>query len=251
MYQHTETITLSSSIIYTIYQMSFASDVFINVVNANTFAVEYSLERIGGRYNSLFQTQFAVDNEKGLIYFSPSAVGLTIKITYYTDGKVNPFHASENLFQTVTRIITWSNKRILDGLYIYIYDEDPEHIKRVARGSIVYNDNIYVSKENILNFNELSPPRMTNVYRGYLLFINDTILDDELDINTKIINNIGRLTSTGVHDSTLAAKNDLLNKYHTLYPNFPILTIAYMYQKIVVGNSREFIVDYDHESRVL
>lgn len=250
MHLYTETITLKSSILYTIYQMSFASDVTIDILNPETFEVDYHLDRIGGRYNSLYQTQFAVDNEKGLIFFSSSSVGCIAKITYDTTGEINPFHASENLFSTIARILTWSNKRICDGLYIYSYPDDLDYIKRLERGSFIYNGYVYVCNERVLNFTELSPPRMKNLYRGYYVYINDATMYENLDKKTKSLTGASVLVSSGIHENTLQAKYDVLARYDAMYTS-PALSVAYMYQSIRSDNTREIIIDYISESRVL
>lgn len=250
MYLHTETIKITSSLFYTTYLMTFSSDVFVDKLNDNTFIPEYQLERIGGKYNSLFITQYAVDTEQGLIYFASASVGLTFKIQYYTNGEINPFNMSSNLNQIITRLMLWSSKRICDGLYINEYDEDASYLKRLEGGSVIYNNNIYAVKKTILNFNELSPPRLLNLYRGYYFFINNYILSTYLNTRTQTISNIGILTSSGIYETVGQAKLDVLDRYATLYSD-PPLEIAYLYQSIGNDNMRTFIIHYIKESRVI
>jgi hypothetical protein len=209
----------------------------------------FKYEQVSGLYNSLYINQFSVDVEKGIFYFNPSNINTYVRIEYYTSGDQNPFHISSNLMSYVTRIIQWSNSRIVDGLYFYKGEFDSQEVFRLKGGSILYNGSLYVCKDLIMDFKDLASPTINNVFRCYYFFINEEILSNYLDEQTLILNSVGEIHSQMLYDTMRDAKNDVDKLYNDKYFSDP-LGIAYVYLRIT-GRNYNFWINYVNDSRVL
>lgn len=249
MYRKEEIILVDSPVIYLRYILATS--------NVQAFLYDYTkhediqeLQRVATLTISLFNTQFAVDEDKSSIYNAPAIVGQYVRIVYYSEGESNPFYASSNLHAFITQVLRWTANRVSEGIYLTTKECDCAHLRSIQPGSFVYENRFCVYPGDVFDIRLQSPPTIINKFKAYYLFINQEIVDTYLNQQEQILTKLGSITSSTMHDTTGAAKLDVLSLYDNMYETTPI-EIAFVYIKLTETMSYDLWVEYPQKSRTL
>jgi len=207
------------------------------------------LTRVNGRYNTLFETEYSVDLDKGQFYMSPSSIGKTYEFVFFTHGESNPYHLSSDINIYIRKILAWTETRICDGMYFFRYASDEDYMWRVRGGSILYNSRLYIYPDSMFDVRYVSPPTVQNKFRCYQFFVNEDLISSYVDTKTKTLTTLGVLPSSGIYNSMNEAKTDVISRYTSLYES-ESLDIAFMYINILNGDYRYWI-EYPTEGRTI
>ena len=253
MYLETENTILTNTIYYT--NNIIVSSEPITVYKIDTVADErIELSRntapVSGNI-SLFENQYTVNEESGILYFPLNLVGQSIEIRYFTEGNINPFKTTGNIGNFIERFISWGNNRIIDGLFLYQNVYDKSHNRHIKRGSFVINGNYYIVNDITLNFRNHGVPSVRGRYNCVYFFINPTIVEDYLSENNKELVNVGILTSSTHHETQNEARTDVIARYTTTYGNINTLRIAFVYVLVDDDNNILYWTEYPKDSRLV
>jgi hypothetical protein len=249
MFRKEEVVLVGSPIVYMRYIM--AHD------NVQMFLYNYSLkedilemERVNTLSSSLFNNQFAVDEDTSSTFVAPSTIGQWIRVVYYSEGKQNPFYASSNLHKFIEQVLRWTANRISEGIYLYWAPCDPPWKRIINEGSFVYENQFYVYNGGLFDIRQHAPPTTKRRFKAYYLFINQEIISSYLDGQSQILSQIGILPSSTSHDTVDSAKLDVLTRYQNMYESEP-LEVALIY--IQLSDSLEYNVwiEYPPATRTL
>lgn len=249
MYQQIEIVTLDSSIYYSKKVIENGTVLVVETYDTANDKVILTLEKISGTFNSLYATQYSVDVDKGLFYMSPMNTGSTIRITYYTEGEINPFYVSSNISVFTKKMLTWSENRICDGLYLYRSDTDENRTWHFKGGSFILEGLLYVVIDHFLDIRYMSPPTISNKYSAYYFYVNRDVVVDSLDNKTKILNKVGMLQSSSLYAKMSEAKTDVLGKYASTH-TVDALPICFLYV-MQSNNMYQYWVEYPSSGRVI
>lgn len=250
MYRKEEIVYVDSPILYLRFGLT-NDNVSVWLYNTSLSEDVYSLDRVHTLSISLFNNQFAIDDDKNALFFSPSIVGNYVRIAYYSEGDQNPFYASSNLHQFITKVLAWSGNRIIDGLYIHWTGcSNDISSKTIQAGSVIYNNQLYIYPGGTFDIKLHAPPTIRGTYRAYYLFVNEELLSDKLNRQTKIMSDIGILRSTVTHSSIDAAKLDVMSLYDSLYESEP-LKVCFAFVLLTEENTYELWVEYPNDHRAL
>ena len=209
----------------------------------------YQLTRVYSLHSSLFDDQFAFDEDKSLLYFSPTSISTYIRVVYYTEGKQSSFYIGGNLDQFLTKMLAWSESRIIDGLFVYwLAHEEGNPIKHIKAGSFVYQGSFYAYPGGTFDIREQAPPTIKETFRSYLLFINQEWLSNYVYQQNKMLNQIGIIHSTATDHDMQVTLNDVNAAYDNLYES-AALKIAYIHIYLMSSFDYEVWVDYPKDGR--
>lgn len=249
MYQKTEYFYLDSSQYYTENSIVPYTEIRIVRVDENKNELyELTHKSIG---TALTKEDYSIDIDRGLVIFAPQNIGNLFKIEYYTNGDVNPFSISENLFFIVEEFLRWSKMRIISGLYFYRNNDDRESILRLHQGDFVYRGDYYVCKEKVYDFSYLAAPTISGKFRGYMFYINADTIDEHTNLYRPLmtIDEPSLLITTQLYEHTFQAKNELLGRYKAAYPNTEKIILAFVYLRI--DDHYNFWVEYPSGFRMM
>jgi len=249
MYTKTEIVLISSPVTYLKYILA-SSIVKASLYDNALHQVIQSLERISTLTVSLFNTQFAIDEDKCAVYVAPSIIGQYVQFVYYSEGAENPFYASSNLNAFITQVLKWTSNRISEGIYLTGSECNCDYLRTIQPGSFVYEDQFYVYHGESFDIRIQSPPTIVNQFKAYYLFINQEIIETYLNNQEKILNRLGVITSSAMHDDNGSAKLDVLALYDNMYNSTP-LQVAFVYIMLSDAMSYDVWIDYPSGSRTL
>ena len=256
MYRKFQIETIESSYIFLRYVVDPTATVTVQLINPATGLTEYTLSRTS-MSTALKPDQFAVDDEMSAVIVSLALRGKTALIFYYTDGTRNPYYAASNLHQFITKVLSWTENRIVDGLFLYwesceSADDTGEvpPVLKIKEGSFVYDGTYYTYSGELWDIRKYAPPTVKGHYRAYRLFINREVLDSRLNKQYSALTQIGVIHSKLTYEDIGQAKLDVDSVYEELYSSEPI-DIAYMY--VLLTDNRKFNVwiRYPKEARTL
>ena len=211
----------------------------------------YELERVPLFNMNVGEGQFAVDDEHSAIYLNPAALGTYIRVSYYSDGEINPFFATSDLYLFVSKVLKWTSNRLVDGFFFYREECDREtELYRLAPGSFVYNGQFYAFAGIDFRITDYAPPTVVGQCRGYLFYIDQDVINSHMDRQIKALLNVGLLRSSGTYATFGEAKLDVeaqlaeVSEYHRII-------IAYMYVVMNESHNYETWIDYPPEHRTL
>jgi hypothetical protein len=250
MYRKEEIVLISSSVTYLRFVLA----------NTNVTVFTYDqilrtdilpLARINTLSVSLFNNQYAIDEDHSAIFISPSIIGQYVRIIYYTNGTQNPFYASSNLHNFINQVLRWTSNRIVDGLFLY-WDDAASDIneKNIRPGSFVYETQFYTYQGGTFNVRDYSPPMVMQTYKSYLLVINSDIISSYLDVQGRMLTRIGVVTSTTAHETATESKADVDSTAASRYDS-QLLKVAYVHAYLTDQRKIEEWVDYPAEYRTL
>jgi|GEM_PF-4203435 len=249
MYRKEDVILVTSPIQYLHYIIT-SDNVKVWEYDTTQNQELYELERVYTLSTSLFSNQFAIDVDRNGVYLSPTMNGKYIKVVYYSDGQINPFYASSNLHKFITNVLKWTGHRIVDGCFLHWTDGGCVTSHRIKEGSFVYSNQYYIYAGEDLDIRNLAPPTIVGRFRGYYFFINDEIISNNLNHQTRTLTKMGYLHSSAMHDETGRAKLDVLALYDNLYSSEP-LNVAFMYVYLTQSLDYEIWIEYPTEHRTL
>ena len=250
MYRKEEIVILSSAVTY--LKFTLAND------NVSITTYDYSmqkditpLERINTLSASLFNSQFSVDDDHSAIFVSPSIVGQYVRITYYSEGRQNPYYASSNLYKFIDQVLRWTSNRIIDGLYLY-WDESSSDVndKKLQPGSFVYDGQFYAYMGGKFHIRDYAPPMIKQTYKSYLLLINTECINSFLDVQGRLLKRLIVVASATSHDSIAGAKADVDSVTASRYTSQP-LKVAYVHAYLTDTLRYETWIEYPIETRSL
>jgi len=249
MYTKEEIVLIDSPVVYLRYILA------TNVVKA--YIYDFSLkqdlqemERVATLTISLFNSQFAVDEDKAAIYNAPSIVGKYVRFVYYSEGEQNPFYAASNLHVFINQVLKWTANRVSEGIYLTQQDCECTHLRKIEPGSFVYENQFCVFPGESFDIRVQSPPTVKDKYKAYYLFINQEIISSFLNKQEQLLTKLGILTSSEMHDNIGSAKLDVLALYETTYNSSPI-EIAFVYIRLNESFLYDLWVEYPIKSRTL
>lgn len=251
MYRKLQIDTVQSSIIYLKYVVDMGSTVTVQLVDPITKQALYNLERVNSVTAAIRTDQFVVDEDINAIVINLANRGKTVLITYYTDGTQNPFYASSNLHTFISKVLKWTDNRLVDGLYLYWDDCDRSNpVKKIKEGSFVYDGSFYVYQGGIFDIRDYAPPTVIGYYRGYRIFINQEIIQSYLNTPASMLTQVGIITSSATHTAMDSAKLDVMTLYDSMYNSEP-LDIAFVYIRLNDSREYDIWVEYPKEQRTL
>jgi len=208
------------------------------------------MERVSTLSISLFNSQFAVDEDKSAVYNAPSIIGKYIRVVYYSEGEQNPFHASSNLHAFISQVLRWTSNRISEGIYLTKPEGDCSHLRTIQPGSFVYENRFCVFPGEVFDIRLHAPPTIKDQFKAYYLFINQEVLDGYLDKQVSSLTRVGVITSSTMHDTVGSAKLDVLALYTTMYSSTP-LEVGFLYIKLTDTFAYDIWIEYPANSRTL
>jgi len=252
MYRKLQIVEITSSIIFLKYVVDLGSIITVSEVDPITHELIYNYERVNTVTAAMRTDQFTVDEDLSAVVVSLANKGKTIAITYYTDGTQNPYYASSNLNLFIEKVLSWTDNRICDGLYVYWnqYRPEDEYVKHIKPGSFIYDGNFYVYGGEDFNIRDYAPPTRIGYCRCYKMFINNEILESYVDMQVKLLTRIGIITSSDMYAKFDEAKLDTMGTYDNMYQSQP-LDICYMY--VVLNEERDYDIwiEYPQGARTL
>ena len=249
MYKKEEIVLVSSPVIYLRYILA-VSRVQAFLYDITTHADIQEMERVATLTISLFNNQFAIDEDKAAVFNAPSIIGKYVRFVYYSEGEENPFYASSNLHSFITQVLRWTSNRVSEGIYLTTKECDCAYLRNIEPGSFVYENRFCVYPGEIFDIRLKSPPTIKNQFKAYYLFINQEIVETFLDQQEQILTKLGCITSSTMHDDTGAAKLDVLALYQAMYNSTPV-QIAFVYIKLTESFSYDIWIEYPSSSRTL
>jgi len=251
VYLKEEIVLLNKPIVYLRYCMVHGTTVeaylYDNVRKENV----YKLDRIYSLHNSILQNQFSIDEDKSMMYVSMGMDGLYLRILYYTEGKDNTYYVGGNLDRFLTRMLQWSETRIVDGLFIHWpANEEGQPIKQIKGGSFIYEGELYVYPGGVFDIRQQAPPTVKETFRSYFLFVNGEWLSSYVYRQNKMLNKIGIIHSTCTDPDVWVTLKDVNAKYENMYTSAP-LGIAYIHIYLMSSMDYEIWVEYPRDARVI
>jgi hypothetical protein len=249
MYRKEEIRLVSSPVLYLRYILA-TSNVQAFLYDSATHTDIQEMERVATLTVSLFNNQFAVDEDKASVFNAPSIVGKYVRFVYYSEGEENPFYASSNLHSFITQVLRWTSNRVSEGIYLTTKECDCAYLRNIEPGSFVYENRFCVYPGEDFDVRLKSPPTIKEQFKAYYLFINQEIVETFLDQQEQILTKLGCITSSAMHDDTGSAKLDVLALYTAMYNSTPI-QIAFVYIRLTESFSYDIWVEYPSSSRTL
>jgi len=245
-----QVIKVDAPVVYLRYALALDTMVSAWVYDVTTQADLYPLERVPMLNMTLVGNQFAVDDERSAIFLPAELVGSYIRVQYYTEGQINPFYVTSDLYTFVSKVIKWTSNRIVDGFFFYREQCDEESsLYRLAPGSFVYEGRFYAFAGQLFRIGDYAPPTLVGQVRAYVFYIDQDVLDSHLDRQLKLLMEVGILRSA-VYESFDEAKLDVMSQLEDVSDVHKIV-VAYAYVTMNESRSYDMWIEYVDDDRTL